>query len=384
MLCQSDIVMIRFTFLVALCCVSFGFAQVGIGTITPSDASMLEISSTADSGATYKGLMPPRVPLETDRDNINATAADAGLIVFVMATNCLDLWNGSSWENVYCSSVMSTNTEVEFSVLTQTLNEGAGGVSLNFTLTNPSATMPTLVTVEASDYSDLDESTSQVVVIPANTSSFAAADVFTITDDSAMEVSEDVVFTITAVSGGIGSPTIGTNSTHILTILDNDSVFTGVSQNFDLLTSWTYASDVAFFDNGSDGYYGIDDGTNIDNVTGMTNNFLGLEDLNDEGNGTTGFATLTFASVNVTGGTGLNVSFNYSAFNVDTGDDIYYTIIIDGVDQTEVFLVDGVSDLTVSGIVTEPIPDGSTTVGLRVRFRQNGPDQMGFDDFAIN
>jgi len=75
-------------------------AQVGIGTTNPSPKSMLEISSTSDGGATYKGLMPPKVPTETDRDAINPGYNDFGLIVFVENSGKLQIWDGDSWENI--------------------------------------------------------------------------------------------------------------------------------------------------------------------------------------------------------------------------------------------------------------------------------------------
>ncbi|RMA64251.1 lamin tail domain-containing protein [Ulvibacter antarcticus] len=80
------------------------FSQVGIGTLTPSDASMLDVSSTSDSGVTYKGFMPPRVPSNTERDMIAPTVTDVGLLVFVESTSCLQIWSGTAWENVFCNA----------------------------------------------------------------------------------------------------------------------------------------------------------------------------------------------------------------------------------------------------------------------------------------
>ncbi|RFN58104.1 hypothetical protein [Marixanthomonas ophiurae] len=81
-------------------------AQVGIGTTTPSPASMLEVSSTADGGNTYRGFMPPRVEDQTDRNLINASSTDIGLLVFVMETGTLEIWNGVNWETI---STLNTN-----------------------------------------------------------------------------------------------------------------------------------------------------------------------------------------------------------------------------------------------------------------------------------
>lgn len=84
--------------------IKLSFSQVGVGTTTPSDKAMLEISSTSDSGTTYKGFLPPRVPTSTERDLINPSMADIGMTVFVLDSQCLQIWNGSSWEDIKCLS----------------------------------------------------------------------------------------------------------------------------------------------------------------------------------------------------------------------------------------------------------------------------------------
>ncbi|HCW63540.1 MAG TPA: hypothetical protein DG752_02615, partial [Leeuwenhoekiella sp.] len=78
------------------------------------------------------------------------------------------------------------------------------------------------VTIAASSYSDLNESNAQVITIPAGTAVYNAVDVFSITDDVEVEGNEQMLFSITNVSGGLGAPTIGVNSFFELTIVDND------------------------------------------------------------------------------------------------------------------------------------------------------------------
>ncbi len=89
---------------------SFSFlkAQVGIGTITPSSAAMLEISSSQDN-ISYFGFMPPRVASNLERDLINTSINDIGMLVFVTATGTLSIWNGISWEGLY---TLSTNVTI--------------------------------------------------------------------------------------------------------------------------------------------------------------------------------------------------------------------------------------------------------------------------------
>lgn len=83
------------------------FAQVGIGTINPSTAAMLEVSSSSNN-TDFGGFMPPRVDNLTERDLINPQGGDFGLMVFVVDTGggigCLQLWTGVVWENVHCTT----------------------------------------------------------------------------------------------------------------------------------------------------------------------------------------------------------------------------------------------------------------------------------------
>jgi hypothetical protein len=100
---------------VLLFCVGFTmgnlFGQVGIGTINPTNSSMLEVSSTSDGGLTYKGLMPPRVPNIPARNTITPNISDAGLLIFVMnngsGQSCLQIWDGGVWNDIYCVTIPS-------------------------------------------------------------------------------------------------------------------------------------------------------------------------------------------------------------------------------------------------------------------------------------
>lgn len=82
------------------------YSQVGIGTVNPSNASMLEVSSTSDGGISYRGLMPTRVPTVVERDAIPATSIDSGLLVFVEDSGTLEIWNGIFWETIYTLSTL--------------------------------------------------------------------------------------------------------------------------------------------------------------------------------------------------------------------------------------------------------------------------------------
>lgn len=181
----------------------------------------------------------------------------------------------------------------------------------------------------------------------------------------------------------------------------NNTGFVDLFQNFDLNTSWGYSSDIPFFDNGTDGFYGITtNSTNGFNVlTTLTNNFLGILDLQDDNdggnggnNGTAGYATITFDTVNTSSSSsGLTLSFDYEFYEYDSGDNCYYTLVIDGIDQPEITLIEGVNGggpsgngISLNGSVSQNIPSGTTSISMRIRLKQNGQgDYAGFDNFSI-
>ncbi|MEC7783152.1 MAG: hypothetical protein VYB38_07080 [Bacteroidota bacterium] len=200
------------------------YAQVGIGTTSPSESSMLEINSEASDGS-FKGLMPPRVTV-AQRDLINPTDADTGLMVFVNDPDAsiygLQVYNGTFWENIYLLQNSVQPTEVSFTITETSQSESDAAIDLEFNITNPSATNGLTLTVAASSYDDLAETTAQVITIPPDTQVFNATEVFTLVDDTEVEGNEQILFSITNASGGSGAPTIGANSAFDLTVVDND------------------------------------------------------------------------------------------------------------------------------------------------------------------
>ena len=196
--------------------------QVGIGTQTPSPSAMLDVKSSQDNGATYRGLMPPRVPSIVERDLINAIDSDVGLLVFIVDISCFQIWNGVSWESINCGVPPTLNSVVAFSTTIPPQDEDAGGIDLEFTITDPSPTNSISITVAADDYNDIDETGPQVLVIPANVTNYTAIGVFNITDDVIVEPQETISLTLTAISGGQGTASIGGFNSNNLLINDND------------------------------------------------------------------------------------------------------------------------------------------------------------------
>lgn len=91
------------------------YCQVGIGTTTPSAASMLEVSSQVNGTGVYRGLMPPRVPDVAALAAMAPGLSDTGLMVFVEDNGngkaCLLIWDGFLWKNGICF-VINTPPEI--------------------------------------------------------------------------------------------------------------------------------------------------------------------------------------------------------------------------------------------------------------------------------
>jgi hypothetical protein len=122
------------------------------------------------------------------------------------------------------NSVFTSNTIVHFALTETTVNEGAGSYPLAVSITNPSETVATSVTVSytSGDASDVGNFTSAVVTFPAGSSAEQTVDI-TITNDTVEELLESVVFTLSNVTGG-SNASIGAPSEFSLHIADNDAV----------------------------------------------------------------------------------------------------------------------------------------------------------------
>jgi len=156
------------------------------------------------------------------------------------------------------------------------------------------------------------------------------------------------------------------------------------SQDFDTNTSWGFTSDVAFFQNGSDGYYDVSDGADFPSLT-LNNNFLGVKDLDDEGdNGTSGEAIISFNQVDISGVSNAVFSFEYDSHEFNNVADYFkYELFYDGVGQGQVVLCEGCNN-DADGIISVSIPDSVTNFHVEIIVKCNGGnDYVGFDNFKI-
>lgn len=117
------------------------------------------------------------------------------------------------------------NTTVQFTAGSATVAEAVGTTTLTLIITNPSPTVATTIEVAITGgtgtAADVNSYTTQTVTFPANSSANETV-TLTVTNDVLFESNETIVFTLQNISGGQGTPTIGTPNAFTLTITDND------------------------------------------------------------------------------------------------------------------------------------------------------------------
>jgi len=121
------------------------------------------------------------------------------------------------------------NTSVQFVSTSSSAAETAGTTNLALAITNFSATAATNVTISATGATGRITTFTSPVTFAAGSSSNENCTV-SIVNNTLCDGNENVVFTITGISGGQGTAFIGTNNTHTLTITDNDVAAAPVAQ----------------------------------------------------------------------------------------------------------------------------------------------------------
>jgi hypothetical protein len=146
--------------------------------------------------------------------------------------------------------------------------------------------------------------------------------------------------------------------------------------------NWSYTPSPAVFNAGEDVWDIVTSSFHtFGTIPSSGSSFWGIQDLNSP-SGTTGFATLTFASVNVSSFSSVKITFDYEVDGFDSGDDIKYEAFFDDVSQGEVLLVDGFSNLNQDGTVSIDVSDGTANVYLIVSVKQDGGGDYGcLDNF---
>ena len=244
---------------------------------------------------------------------------------------------------------------------------------------------PTVLAVDTNNNIDMD----YIGTVDMNSTgpSFDSSATLSVNAINGVATFDTIIFDSTGSNTSLLASTLdGLNSTISNPFNVLNLILTIASQDFDgSLPEWTYTTDVAFFDNGwaTDGYYGIINSNSASplDYTTFSQNILGANDLNDEGNGTTGFATVTFASVDISTYTDITLSFDWETDGYGNNDEAQYEVFYDGVGQ-------GIVDLKNSGIegtVALAIPDSVNTISLQVLIKISGETVFcGFDNFLLN
>ena len=142
---------------------------------------------------------------------------------------------------------------------------------------------------------------------------------------------------------------------------------------------WHFTLNPATFDAGGDTWAVVASLGSITPTSGS--NFFGVQDLNSP-SGTTGFGSISFDYVNVSGQSNVEVSFDYDVDGFDTNDDVWYVVYENETQADSIQLIDGASNLSANGTVNYSV-SSTDSVKLIIYVRQNGSDQAGFDNFKV-
>lgn len=115
-------------------------------------------------------------------------------------------------------------------------------------------------------------------------------------------------------------------------------------------------------------------------------NFWGMRDLENNNGGGAMRHILDFDAGTVCALTGAAFVFEYNVFEFDGGDDLGYTLFVDGFEVADVTIVDGSGNFSTGGWVTETvsIPASATTARLEIWAEQNGAgDYAGVDNVRL-
>lgn len=166
-------------------------------------------------------------------------------------------------------------------------------------------------------------------------------------------------------------------------------------QDFDeSALSWNFNTDIAFFNNGNRGFFGIHDGDGDNDAadTGIAanaseisfqnfeNDFLFINDLNnDPGLGTSEEATLTFESLSIENYTAVTLSFDYEVIGFENADYIRYQIMEDGIASAIMEL-----PKNGQGTISLPIQNNTEHISLLIIMHQNAlNDYAAIDNIAL-
>ncbi len=166
-------------------------------------------------------------------------------------------------------------------------------------------------------------------------------------------------------------------------------------QDFDETSpQWNYTSDIPFFDNNSDGFFGIHNGDNDSdtndtgvavnaiNITNLNivNDFLFINDLSDEGdNGTNKEAIIIFNPVNLSNYHYVNINFDFDIVGFENSDYIIFELIED-----DVITIRDTLPQNEKGFILKQIQNKTSSLSLKFIIKQNGiGDYAAIDNIKL-
>ncbi|WP_298513538.1 lamin tail domain-containing protein [uncultured Kordia sp.] len=234
-------------------CITISLGSNGDGTYNPgcnftpdegedaSTNSTNNLSNSTDTITLFAADGTTVADIVTYDDADGADGNDASLHVIDATLDNSD--TGTNWQEVTIGGSPGTNalispcasTQVEFVATTSTLAEDGLFIDVCVSIANPSGGTATTVEValdggstatNGTDYDDGAGSPAAIsfpvtLTFPAGSSVNQCVTIYISNDDAVVEPSETVILNLQNVSGGT-TPSIGTNSTHTLTITDND------------------------------------------------------------------------------------------------------------------------------------------------------------------
>lgn len=310
-------------------------------------------------------------------------------------------------------------TGVSFDVTSATVSEGVGtyNVQVNITDFSPSVATSVDVVLTSGSAARINNYTTQTVTFPAN-SGTAQNVTITVTDNGSCDGTAVLNFGLENLTGGQGTPFVGPNSTRTLTVTDNEATTGAViaRQAFDGLGSDTWAITAG--------------GGNINTTAGAADTPANSRILSGTAswqaiNTGAGGVTLDLASVDVSGYSNISISVRLASTalstgnGADVGDNIRVSASLNGgafpgsadiqingnnnarwtYAGTQTATTTAGTPITVNspaggtsppatvngaGTLILSIPDGTSTVALRIRaLNDNANEIWSIDDIQI-
>ena len=188
------------------------------------DLELVDITGTATYQPTF-GKLSTLIQWHL-QDPVDAFEQNRNEVAFGYQGNRNPFIDHPEWAESIFSSQLSSNTRIDFSRNSLSVEESSGTVLLELTIINADPLLATQCEVSliggTGDLNDLFNFTNTTLTFPAGSSDLQSLEI-TINDDELTELEETFIFRISNVSGG-DSASVGGNDSFVLTILPNDQI----------------------------------------------------------------------------------------------------------------------------------------------------------------